>query len=94
MLVWKKMTAEEAKENLGTVTELLEKIPSENWTDDSINEGIVSYLQAKELKVGPYLWPMRVALTGEQFSPSPFEVAEVLGKDESLKRIQEAIAKL
>jgi glutamyl-tRNA synthetase len=94
MLVWKKMTAEDAKVNLELVIELLEKIPSENWTDDSINEGIVSYLQAKELKVGPYLWPMRVALTGEQFSPSPFEVAEVLGKEESLKRIKEAIAKL
>lgn len=94
MLVWKKMTAGEAKENLELVTELLEKIPNENWTDDSINDGIVTYLQAKELKVGPYLWPMRVALTGKQFSPSPFEVAEVLGKEESLERIKEAITKL
>jgi len=94
LLVWKKMTAAEAKENLNLIAELIEKIPEENWTNDSINDAVVTYLQAKELKVGPYLWPMRVALTGKQFSPSPFEVAEVLGKTESLEKIKEAIAKL
>lgn len=94
LLVWKKMTAEEAKNNLQLVIELIEKIPTENWTDDSINDAVVTYLQAKEEKVGPYLWPMRVALTGKQFSPSPFEVAEVLGKDESIEKIKVAIGKL
>ena len=94
LLVWKKMTAEEAKNNLKLMIELIEKIPLENWTDDSINDAVVSYLQAKEEKVGPYLWPMRVSLTGKQFSPSPFEVAEVLGKQECLNRIKLAIEKL
>ncbi|MEK9151085.1 MAG: glutamate--tRNA ligase [Patescibacteria group bacterium] len=43
---------------------------------------------------GDFLWPLRVALTGAQRSPSPFEVAWVLGKDRSLKRIKTAIQSL
>ncbi len=88
LLAWKKLTVEQAKENLKKVYELLEKIPEKNWTNDSIEEDIISYLQAKELRVGEYLWPMRVSLTGRKASPGPFDVAEALGKDESLKRIK------
>ena len=89
LLAWKKLTVEQAKENLKIIIELLEKIPEKSWTNDSTEEAIITYLQAKELKVGEYLWPMRVALTGEKASPSPFDVAEVLGKEESLKRIKQ-----
>jgi glutamyl-tRNA synthetase len=93
LLVWKKLTLEQVKVNLQTMFELLEKIPETSWTDDSLEEGIMNYLQTKELKVGDYLWPLRVALTGRQASPGPFAVAEVLGKEESLKRINRAIKK-
>jgi len=91
LLSWKKLTVKQAKENLKVVLELLEKIPEENWTNDSIEEGVVSYLKTKELKIGEYLWPMRVALTGEKASPSPFDVAEVLGKKEAINRIKLAM---
>jgi glutamyl-tRNA synthetase len=91
MLVWKKMELGQAKKNLEKLIELLEKIPEENWTKTSIEEGIVNYLKTKELKIGEYLWPMRVALTGRKASPGPFEVAEVLGKEETLNRIILAI---
>jgi len=94
LLLWKKVTTEQAKNNLETILELLEKIPEENWTNDSIEEGIIDYLKIKELKIGEYLWPMRVALTGRQASPSPFDVAEVLGREESLKRIKNGVLKL
>jgi len=40
---------------------------------------------------GRVLWPLRVALTGRKASPGPFEVAEILGKEKSLKRLQEAL---
>ncbi len=43
---------------------------------------------------GDFLWPLRVALTGAQKSPSPFEVAWVLGKSESLKRVKNALFSL
>jgi len=94
LLIWKKLTAEQVKENLGEVIEQLEKIPEINWTNDSIEEALMTYIKAKELKTGDYLWPMRVALTGRKASPSPFDVAEVLGKEGSLKRVKFAVSSL
>ncbi|MFA4999462.1 MAG: glutamate--tRNA ligase [Parcubacteria group bacterium] len=43
---------------------------------------------------GEYLWPLRVALSGQKESPGPFEIMEGLGKEESMKRIKNAIGKL
>jgi glutamyl-tRNA synthetase len=94
LLIWKSLSHEEVKNNLEKIHELLEKIPEENWTDDSINDAIITYLKAKELKVGDYLWPLRVSLTGLKASPGPFEVAEVLGRAESLSRVQGGVKKL
>jgi len=91
LLLWKKLDFPQVKENLETVKELLEKIPEDSWTNNSIEEAIVTYLKAKELKIGNYLWPMRVALSGQKASPSPFDIAGVLGKKESLERIDYAI---
>ena len=48
-------------------------------------------LEASEENRGEFLWPLRVALTGEQKSPPPFECAWVLGKEETLKRIEKAL---
>jgi len=39
---------------------------------------------------GYLLWPLRVALTGKEASAGPFEIAEILGKEITLKRIKEA----
>ncbi|MBU4347553.1 glutamate--tRNA ligase [Patescibacteria group bacterium] len=94
LLIWKNLPKEKIKNNLEQVCEQLEKIPEENWTNDSIEEALMSHIQLKGGKVGEYLWPLRAALTGRQASPGPFDVAEVLGKEESLKRVKEAIGKL
>jgi glutamyl/glutaminyl-tRNA synthetase len=40
---------------------------------------------------GKLLWPLRVALSGRDKSPGPFEIAEILKKEETLKRIKNAI---
>jgi glutamyl-tRNA synthetase len=94
LLIWKKLTAVDVADNLGKVAELLEKIPEEDWTNDSIEECLMSYIKLQELKVGDYLWPMRVALTGQKASPGPFDVAEILGKEETLNRINQARHKI
>lgn len=91
LLIWKNLAPEQIKNNLQEVLEQLEKIPEENWTNNSIEEALMTYIKAKEAKVGDYLWPMRVALTGRKASPGPFDVAEVLGKEKSLTRIKNAI---
>ncbi len=94
LLVWKKMERGDVAPRLQKVYELLDKIPEENWTNDSIEDALVSYIQATEGRVGEYLWPMRVALSGRKASPPPFDIAEILGKKETLKRIERAIKKI
>ena len=40
---------------------------------------------------GKLLWPLRVSLSGKEFSAGPFEIADALGKEKTIKRIKEAI---
>ncbi len=94
LLVWKKMERKDVAPRLQKVYELLNKIPEENWTNDSIEDALVSYIQAVEGRVGEYLWPMRAALSGRKASPPPFDIAEILGKKETLRRIEKAIKKI
>lgn len=48
-----------------------------------------------EMKNGQVLWPVRTALTGKQFTPGgAIEIAYILGKEESLRRIQIGIDRL
>jgi len=91
LLIWKEISGAEVKTNLITIKTELEKIPEAKWTIKDLESIIVAYLKDNSLKVGNYLWPLRVALTGEKNSPSPFEVAFALGKARSLARIKEAI---
>ena len=46
---------------------------------------------AEENGRGNVLWPLRVSLSGKERSPDPFVIAEILGKKETLKRLQSAV---
>ncbi len=88
LLRWKEMNDADLKKTLEKSKAILKNISIENWTKEGLEETL---MEATEDKRGELLWPLRVALTGAQKSPSPFEVAWVLGKTESLKRIERAI---
>jgi glutamyl-tRNA synthetase len=94
LLVWKKITLEEAGNNLERLYELLSSIKNTEWNQENIESKTVGFIKDNNLGVGDFLWPMRVALTGKQHSPGPFETSEVLGREESLKRIEYAINKI
>jgi glutamyl/glutaminyl-tRNA synthetase len=49
---------------------------------------------AESVGRGSVLWPMRFALSGREKSPDPFTLAEIFGKTETLKRIDNVIKKL
>jgi len=89
-LVWKSMTRDELKESLEKSLQTLGSIAEEEWTRENLEKNL---LETAGDKRGDLLWPLRVALTGAQKSPSPFECAWVLGKKETLKRINDAISK-
>ncbi|MAF59525.1 MAG: glutamate--tRNA ligase [Candidatus Pacebacteria bacterium] len=83
---WKKDSFKDTLMHLENVMELLEKVPESDFTEENIKEAIWSY--ASREGTGSVLWPMRYALTGKEKSPSPFSVAAVLGKEETLSRLR------
>ncbi len=65
-----------------------------DWSEEKIKEVLLELVQKLDVKNGQVLWPFRAALTGENFSPGAFECAEVLGKEQTLKRIKQGLGKL
>ena len=62
------------------------------WNGDQIKKLLMDYGTQAGLKVGTVMWPLRVALSGQQFTPGgAIEIAEILGKPETLRRIKLAL---
>ena len=82
------------KENTGTIlTELKDKYNStDNWTSSSLEETFKAFLAEKELGMGAVLPNFRFTVTGKGMGPSMFEIAELLGKTETIQRMEEGIA--
>lgn len=93
MLVWKDSSLENAKKHLRHVAEILEKAPADSFDGvEKIKSLIFDY--ATEEGRGNVLWPLRVSLSGKEKSPDPFTLIYILGREESVKRINEAIIKI
>lgn len=66
-----------------------------NWTVENLNEVIANYTSLKEFKIGKTMWPIRIAVTGQTVTPGGgAEMLYLLGKQESLKRIENCIQRL
>jgi len=94
LLVWKKIDKNQTKINLEKIYEILFNIKENDWNQHYIENVLMNFLKKFDLKTGDYLWPLRASLTGQQASPGPFAVADILGQNKSLKRIKDAITKL
>lgn len=92
LLVWKKGTAQSAKENLEAISTALESVPESEFSKAGLEAKLMPLAESKGR--GDVLWPLRVALSGSEFSPGPFDLLDVLGKHESLLRIDFALSKL
>ncbi len=90
MLTNVKMNVDEAlaKSSIKKTLEVLETVDESNWTEENLKEKLLSLIQSLNLKNGQVLWPLRVALTGQEFSPGVFEMLWALGKEESLSRLK------
>jgi glutamyl-tRNA synthetase len=61
-----------------------------DWNQNTLEETVKEYATAHGLKLGSIAQPLRAALTGTDVSPGIFEVAAVLGREESLGRVKDA----
>jgi len=78
---------------------LKEILPVLKETSDFGRENLASvvgaFIEGKGVKNGVVLWPLRIAVSGKAMTPGgAYEIMEILGKDESLRRIEVAIEKL
>ncbi|MEZ4829905.1 MAG: glutamate--tRNA ligase family protein [Bacteroidia bacterium] len=84
----KKWTAESAV----LLQALAEKFDSlADWTDENLHHAFQELLTQKETGAGKVMAPLRLALTGTSSGPGVFEIAALLGKTETLKRIHTAV---
>lgn len=88
-----KTTEEIALDSLKSCLPVLENLSE--WEETAIHDAMMNLVKEKEIKNGQLLWPIRTALSGEPTSPGgAIELADILGKEETLKRIQTGIQKL
>ena len=85
-----KTTAETSLEVLQEVLPLLEK--QEDYSNDALYQMLLGYVESKGVKNGYIMWPIRTATSGMQMTPAgATEIMEILGKEESIKRIKKGI---
>ncbi|MCB9802630.1 glutamate--tRNA ligase [Candidatus Nomurabacteria bacterium] len=94
MLIFKKSDLEKTKLGLNLALENLAKITEDQWQEKELFELLDKLIQDHNLNPGDLFWPVRVALSGQEKSPSPAEILWVLEKEESLKRLKQAVDKL
>ena len=91
----KKMKTDEANslEALGLVLPVLENLT--DWSYEALHDALLGLAAQQELKNGRILWPVRTALSGKPVTPGgAIELCQILGKDETLRRIRLGMAQL
>jgi glutamyl-tRNA synthetase len=79
-----------ALERLSDVLQALTDVA--DWQPAALEQAVRARAAALEVKLGQLAQPLRAALTGADASPGLFEVMAVLGRDETLGRIADAVA--
>jgi len=91
LLVWKNSPLEKSFENLKLVLEKISEINESDFNKAKLESILMPF--ANEIGRGEVLWPLRVSLSGKDKSPGPFDIMGVLGKKETIRRIEIAIKK-
>lgn len=88
------------KTNRDTSLEVLKKaLPAleglKEWNMDSLHECLFGLVAEMGVKNGYVLWPVRVAISGKQFTPGgALEIADIIGREDTLSRMRLSIDKL
>jgi glutamyl-tRNA synthetase len=92
-IIWKETPKTETVEHLNKVLSLIEAA-EDNTLKSAENVKKIIWDYAGEKGKGNVLWPLRYSLSGKEKSPDPFVLISLLGKDETLQRINLSIKKL
>ncbi len=86
----KKAFKETTPEILGNVLAILKNL--EDFSASNISEKVKGWITSEEMGFGPVMMPMRLALVGAMSGPDVFVIASLLGKEETIKRVENAVA--
>lgn len=89
LLIWKETPHAQVAKSLEDAEGLIGSIPEKKFTMAELEPQLFEL--ANRTGRGEFLWPLRVALSGREASPGPLELMEVLGKEESLRRVHHAL---
>lgn len=88
-----KTNLENSLQMLESSKEMLNAV--EDWSFNTLHDLLIKFAQDNGLKNGTVMWPIRIALSGQKMTPGgAIEILDILGKQESLNRIQAGIDKL
>jgi len=88
-----KCDAEVAKKALTMLLPVLENMTE--WTETAIHDTVMAAIAESGMKNGQALWPLRVAISGKASTPGgAIEIAYLLGKEETMKRLNASLAAL
>lgn len=88
----KKKWKEQSAGIVNNLTTLFEGV--EDFSASTLETKFKTYLEEKELGFGPAMIGLRLAITGVGGGPSLFEIAEILGKEETIARLKENVSKI
>ena len=67
----------------------------DTWSFDSIHDCLIGLAEKLELKNGTVMWPARIAASGKTVTPGgAVEILDILGREESLRRLNLGLEKL
>ena len=88
-----KTNAEVSKRMLEAAIPMLRQLP--DWTQDAIHDGLVDLAAKLEVKNATLMWPVRIAAAGKAVTPGgAVEICRILGREETLKRLELGLEKL
>lgn len=88
-----KTNSENSLEILKEMLPMLEAV--DDYSADNLRQRVMEFVEKKGVKNGIALWPLRTAVSGKQTTPGgAFEIMDILGREESLERINKGIAML
>jgi nondiscriminating glutamyl-tRNA synthetase len=97
LLKWNDISDKELDLSFEKIEAVLSNMKEEDFNKDELTKALLKEAESFGMEIrkkadrGYVLWPLRVALTGKKASATPFEIAEIFGKEKTLKRIKKAI---
>lgn len=90
-----KTNSEIAKTALDLILPVLTSIAETDWSETTLHDIVMAAIVESGMKNGQVLWPLRIAISGKANTPGgAFEIAYLLGKTETLRRLNAALEKL